>query len=130
MPNAWDMANKKPRFDSDKLLDPSLADFAEQDSSERVSVIVELALPPSQVELANQSADEGLAPYAVLPFDVDAERRGMDRLEAELRKLGQDQFVRLDVAQAFVVDLNSEQLRAVTQLAEAGCIRPNRTHQV
>jgi len=64
----------------------------------------------------------------VLPFDEDTERHHMDRLESELRKLIGDSFVRLDMAQAFVIDVTPEQLRAVAKLAKTGCIRPNRTH--
>lgn len=124
------MANKL-QFDSERVLDPELAKFAEQDSADKASVIVELSFESPQVELAESRGDEDLSrPFAALPIDEQVERQRMDRLESELESLGIGQMVRLDTAQAFVVEVTPAQLRAITLLAETGLVRPNRTHHV
>ena len=121
----------KHRFDSRKLVDPELAEFAEQGSTGRLSVIVELASEPPQVVLADRgSIEDSGRPYAAPPIDEDALRQQMDTLETELKRLTAEPLVRLDVAQAFVVELSPEQLRAVSLLSETGCVRLNRTHHV
>ena len=125
---AWDMADN-PELDTGKILDAELVKFASQDSSTTVSVIVEMALPPSRVELTEVGPGQGpVRPQLALPADDGAWRHGMDALERELRQLIGAALVRLDTAQAFVVELTPDQLRKVTSLDEAGAIRPNRRH--
>lgn len=118
-----------PRVDAKKLLDADLVEFAEQESMATRSVIVEVALPPPQVELTERESDGGqVRPLQVQAFDEDACRHAMAKLEGELRRLVSDKFVRLDSAQAFVVELNPAQLRELTLLSDTGVVRPNRTH--
>jgi len=117
-----------PKPGTEKILDAELAKFASQDSRATVSVIVEIALPPSQVELTDAGPGKGpVRPRVALPAD-ERWRDGMDALERELRQLVGEAPVRLDPAQAFVVELTADQLRTVIRLAEAGTIRPNRRH--
>lgn len=124
----WDMAHN-PKLGTEKTLDAELAKFASQDSKTTVSVIVEMALPPSQVELTDAGPGKGpVRPRVALPADESSWRDGMDALERQLRQLFGAAPVRLDPAQAFVVELTPDQLRTVMRLAEAGTIRPNRRH--
>lgn len=117
-----------PEFDAQKIPDRELASFAEQGSAEATSVIVEITGEPPQVELAESLHGAPSQPAEVIGFDPEAERQKMDRLQRQLTELGATELVRLDAAQAFVVDLTPGQLRAVSLLSETGCIRPNRTH--
>jgi hypothetical protein len=55
----------------------------------------------------------------------------MDLLENGLKRLGLDrELVRLNVAQAFVLDVTPGQLRRILALPLVGRVRPNRTHRV
>jgi len=120
-----------PEFNQQKILDPELIKFAEQDEKNTVSVIIETPVEQAQVELTETRPDgDTFAPFAALPVDEEAERQKMDQLENELKKLGADILVRLDTAQAFVVDLTPSQLRTVSLLGNVGYIRPNRTHRI
>lgn len=112
-----------------KILDPDLIKFAEQTSTGTVSVIVELSIENTPIELTGSQGNEG-RPYESAKVDGHAERQKMDRLEFELKRLAAGGLVRLNTAQAFVVDLTPDQLRAVSLLAETECVRPNRTHQI
>ncbi len=124
---AWDMDSQQ--FDSEKLLDAELTDFAAQDSGKSISVIVEIAHEPPQVEIAQPDENRRFArPQMVLPSDDNAILEQMDRLEDKLKSLNCVNVVRLDAAQAYVVSVNPDQLRRVTLLRDAGCIRQNRTH--
>ena len=117
------------KIDSSKISDPELLKFAGQDTASKVSVIVELSIEHAPIELADPDPNSGLVrPYEALPIDEAAECQRMDRLERELKKLVTSETVRLDTAQAFVVDLTPSQLRAVLRLTDVGCVRPNRTH--
>lgn len=122
-------ANSK--FDRRKLAGADLAKFVEDDSAGKRSVIIELAGDTPQVQFAESAAEGGSPrPFSALPIDEESVREHMDRLERQLTKLVDHKPVRLDVAQAFVVELAPEQLRAVTLLEEVGLVRPNRTHRV
>jgi hypothetical protein len=120
-----------PKFDQQKILDPELVKFAEQDKEDTVSVIIELPVEQAQIELTETRPNEDIfVPFATLPIDEDTERQKMDQLESELKKLGVDNLIRLDTAWAFVVDLTPSQLRAVSLLANTGYVRLNRTHRI
>lgn len=122
---------QQPELNQEKLTSSELKSFATQgEAHDTVSVIVELGIPPAKL---------APRPHGKLPPPNDEdnlenfteEDRLMDQLEEELAHLDlAEKPVRLNLAQAFVIELTPEQLRAVSQLPLAGIIRPNRTHQV
>ena len=124
-------------FDPQKIVNPELREFAAcPDCQELVSVIIELGVPPTP--RAPRSISPPLPPPKLrqpleasgLP-EVEAQSASMDQMEKELAALNlQEEPVRLEAAQAFVVNVNSAQLRAITRLPLAGIIRPNRPHFV
>jgi hypothetical protein len=55
----------------------------------------------------------------------------MTKLERELKTMGLGRgLVRLNQAQAFVVHVSPEQLRALSESPLVGVIRPNRIHRM
>ena len=118
--------------DLQKIPDAGLREFAQDDSATTRSVIVELAAGDAPIEFEPSSPDgsRGPRPRAVMPSDEQNLRTEMQRLEDALHKLVGQDLVRLNAAQAFVVSLTPAQLRSVASLAEAGVIRPNRSHRV
>ena len=122
-------------LDRTKIVPSDLRDFAAvENDAQRRSVIVELGGPASQVTLSQPSSSfspRGLARPEILEFGDDSgQAEAMDRLERELAELGLDRkLVRLESAGSFVVNVTSEQLRAISNLPLVGMIRPNREHR-
>lgn len=117
-----------------KIVDTDLRNFAKDcGTDEPRSVIVELNATPLELPV-NASQRSGL-PRMRLSIPVDAsqvnqEQKAMDKLESELAALGLgNDLVRLNTASAFVVNVSSDQLRAISSLPLVGVIRPNRTHR-
>jgi len=118
-----------------KIQDDDLRSFAEgEGADQRESVIVELEHTPTVRPPANR--EQWVNPsdfrYAIEAIEGvsgdDADR--MDELQRQFQGLDlPDQPVRLDTAQAFVVDLTPNELRQVTEWSNVGPIRPNRTHK-
>ena len=124
-------------FDSAKIVDAELCRFAAtQDTDERRSVIVELGVAPTPIELTfdrrtglrprDRLAPRGDTDRMDLP-DVEGHAEFMDELQRQLSALA-GEAVRLDAAHAFVVSVTPVQLRALSLLPLAGIIRPNRRH--
>jgi hypothetical protein len=118
-----------------KLGSPDLVEFASASSGAGTrSVIVELASPPRAAPRSTEPHHprpqaKGHAREAALVPDDDRAAR-LDRLGKELDTLGLDEPVRIDSAEAFVVDVTPDQLRALARCPLSGVIRPNRTHRV
>lgn len=120
-----------PEFNLEKILDEELVVFANQDEEGTVSVIIEIPAEDAQIEMSETGLDDDrFAPIAALPIDEKAVRQKMDQLVNELENLGVDNLVRLDTAQALVVDVTSSQLCAVSLLENVGYVRLNRTHRI
>ena len=120
-----------PELNLKKILDEELVAFAKQDEEGTVSVIIEIPVEDAQIVMSQTGADDDrFAPIAAPPIDEEAVRQKMDQLEEELENLGADNLVRLDTAQAFVADVTSRQLCAVSLLENVGCVLPNRTHRI
>ena len=117
-----------------KIIDPDLRNFAEdRGEHEPRSVIVELNATPLELPV-DRSQRSGLPRIRFsIPADasqVNEEHQAMDKLERELAALGLgNDLVRLNTASAFVVNVSSDQLRAVSTLPLVGVIRPNRRHR-
>jgi hypothetical protein len=122
---------KTPDYDASKLAAAELADFAQRKGADTQSVLIELAVEEPPVKFTDRASDgDPRRPWLAEPLDEDAVMAKMDALQQELARLVGPKFVRLDIAQAFVVNVTPEQLRAVTRLHDVGCVRPNRTHQI
>ena len=128
-------------FEKRKISDSQLRDFAEDgETNERRSVIVELGVMPRvalrpewQKTPWKKGSYPGLVDYSALDETEDIEKdiESMNRLEEKLVSLNlPEKPVKLDVAQAFVVSVTPEQLRAISRFSLAGPIRPNRVHRV
>jgi hypothetical protein len=123
-------------FDPDKIPDPSLRSFAERgDSDEPRSIIVELGMEPVALPSRELSSRPHVPPPARCEsrdlINIEGHADSMRQLECELNALGLGgDLVRLNAAQAFVVNTNAAQLRALSRLPLVGVIRPNRTHRV
>ena len=118
-----------------KIQDDDLRSFAEsEDADQRESVIVELeqtptVRPPANREQWQNPSDFRYAIEAVEGVSDDESVR-MDELQRQFQGLDlPDQPVRLDTAQAFVVDLTADELRQVSEWSNVGPIRPNRIHR-
>lgn len=116
-----------------KIQEPDLHLFAEEgDVQDRRSVIVELKAPPAQLAMNNQTRHRSTRTYKeLIPEESQANTRvraDMDQLEHKLCSLGLSQPVRLDLAQAFVVNVTPEQLRKIASLESVDAIRPNHIH--
>jgi hypothetical protein len=129
-------------FDSRKIVDPALRDFAASNqSNERRSIIVELGVPPAQVAVrptrtpdGRQTIPEPRTSGRLVPgslADIEGYAAFMDKLEEGIIGLGlAEKPVRLDAAQAFVMNVTPAQLRAISRWPLVGPIRPNRTHYI
>jgi hypothetical protein len=126
-------------FDSTKIVDADLRSFAASEGrDERRSIIVELGVPPPPLALTFERRlgtfpkplpQRGKQMDTIDLSDVEGHSASMDELERQLCSLGlAADSVRLDAAQAFVVPVTAEQLRAVSRMPLAGIIRPNRSH--
>jgi len=135
---------------SGKIVDRGLRSFADSDEGDvQQSVIVELAAPavgkPRTYE-SRLSPVERLRPVERLsPADMAVTKPDrkpnkpvaltehgvqLDALEEQLSAIVNDDLVRLNAAEAFVVNVNPDQLRAICALGLVGTIRPNRVHSV
>ncbi len=120
-----------PELNLKKIMDEELVAFAKQDEEGTVSVIIEILAEDAQIEMSQTGSDEDrFAPIAAPPSDEKALGHKMDKLEKELENLNVDNLTRLDTAQAFVADVTSSQLRAVSLLENVGYVLPNRTHRI
>ncbi len=120
-----------PELNLEKIMDEELVAFAKQDEEGTVSVIIEILAEDAQIEMSQTGSDEDrFAPIAAPPIDEKALRHKMDKLEKEIENLCPDNLIRLDTAQAFVADVTSSQLRAVSLLENVGYVLPNRTHRI
>ena len=114
-----------------KISDPELGRFArnEEDGEPR-AVIVELSEPPMALPAEREPRPRSPEIRRGVQVEIDAADAGMTRLEGELRRLGLgSNMVRLNHAQAFVVNASPKQLQALLQSPLVGFIRPNRTHR-
>lgn len=123
----------KPR--TDKIQDDDLRSFAESDDTDRrETVIVEVESTPKVRPPASTDhwRDPSSYRYAIEAMESDEEGQAagsMDRLQRHFRELDlPDEPVRLDTAQAFVLDVTPGQLRQISEWSDVGPIRPNRTH--
>lgn len=119
---------------SAKIIDPDLRSFAEDGGTDEPrSVIVELNATPLDLLLEPSrrlGPPRERVPIALGASHVKHEQKAMDKLERELAALGLgNNLVRLNTASAFVVNVSSDQLRAISSLPLVGIIRPNRTHR-
>jgi hypothetical protein len=118
-----------------KLQDPELLRFAESDTNETRSVIVELnsddfiEKPRSSVPRARSPQTGGRSTGSA--FGPRMATTAMNELERSLTQLGVGKsMVRLGTAQAYVVSVKPSQLRAISALPMVGAIRSNRTHRL
>jgi hypothetical protein len=123
-------------LDTGKIPDAELRSFAQTPTAEKPrSVIVELESPPLAIApLEKTPRPRYPGGHPAIPFDLTAvgeEHERMDQLQKELLALGlEEELVRLNAAQAFVVSASPAKLRALSRLPLVGVIRPNRTHHV
>lgn len=122
-----------------KISDSKLREFAEEkENNECRSVIVELDVPARTSSLIksknNTRGNPELFSLNTNPaFDEedDSEKDSllMNELEKKLSALNlSEEPIRLEHAQAFVVSVTPNQLRALSEMSLAGFIRPNRIH--
>ena len=116
-----------------KIDDADLRSFAEHGGpTDHASVIVELDQTPTVRPGDATGGWSGDAGYRV-PIEAlegfDDEGTGMDELEKALQGLELAATpVRLDSAQAFVLNVTPDQLKAIADWDLVGPIRPNRRH--
>lgn len=122
--------------DGSKIPDLELRHFAmAEETDEQRSIIIELEVGPPRLA-PRETVPRPRSPGQDLLSTLDlagAEEEGwtMRQLENELTALGlAKNMVRLDTAQAFVVTVRPEQLRAIVRLPLVSVVRPNRTHRV
>ena len=119
---------------AEKILDPELLRFADADAAAHPrSVIVELDAGPAHLTPRRLHAPPRRAldrAKAAPRTQSSRVRRDMTRLQKKLSDLGVQRVVRLDSAQAFVVEVQPAALRAISEMPLVGTIRPNRTHRV
>jgi hypothetical protein len=118
-----------------KIQDDELRSFAESDDMDRrETVIVEVestpkVRPPASKDLWLDASHYRYAIEAIESDDEGQSAGSMDRLQQQFRKMDlPEEPVRLDTAQAFVLDVTPEQLRQIAEWPDVGPIRPNRTH--
>jgi hypothetical protein len=117
----------------DKIVDADLRSFVEHGGlDDRASVIVELSQTPTVRPGESSSGWFENTGYRV-PIEAlegfDDEGSGMDELEKALQGLDLAATpVRLDSAQAFVLQVTPDQLKAIADMELVGPIRPNRRH--
>jgi hypothetical protein len=117
----------------EKIDDADLRSFAEHgDPTDHASVIVELGQTPTVRPGEATGGWFGDSGYRV-PIEAlegfDEEGSGMDELEKALQGLELAATpVRLDSAQAFVLKVTPDQLKAIADWDLVGPIRPNRRH--
>ena len=117
----------------DKIVDADLRSFVEHGGSDdRASVIVELGQTPTVRPGETAGGWFENTGYRV-PIEelegFDDEGSGMDELEKALQGLDLAATpVRLDSAQAFVLQVTPDQLKAIADMDLVGPIRPNRRH--
>ncbi len=117
-----------------KLTGPleKLADETER--PEKVSVIVELRASPAAPAPKNSKTPKlpnfRSSPLEHLP-DPESEEKDMTRLGQQLKKLTKSgSMTRNDLARAFVVDADADQLRTISEWPLVGVIRLNRIHSI
>jgi hypothetical protein len=123
----------------EKIPDTDLRDFVKAGGHNgRRSVIVELGVDPVPIE----PRDPLGPPMIPAPrkdqvasrddlINIEGNAASMKQLEDELVSLGLGRdLVRLEAAQAFVLTVTPDDLRAVARLPLVGVIRPNRVHRV
>jgi hypothetical protein len=119
---------------SDKIADPDLASFAAAADARTRSVIVELDVPDGYAPVRaaakklvkpKRAATAGMDKYAI------AAGKSMAKFEKLLDTLGLlPQAVKLPSAASYVLDVNPEELRALSESPLVAAIRPNRMHRV
>jgi hypothetical protein len=117
-----------------KILDEELRAFAEEGAPDaRETVIVELGATPTVRPPESRDGWMSKGDYRSAIESLEGfkdEGQAMDQLERAFDKLQLPQRpVRLDSAQAFVVDVTPDQLRTISDWDLVGPIRPNRTHR-
>ena len=100
---AWDMADN-PELDTGKILDAELAKFASQDSNTTVSVIVEMALPPSQVELTD-----------VADFSSETGKGVSGKVDGRLVTLGNESMMTDSGVAVEAIEAQADEMRASAQ---------------
>ena len=105
-----------------KIEDSELLEFLEGNSRRRVSVVL-YALREKRVSVRRSA---GAVPKVSL-LGPAQDGAVMDRLEAELERLGLAQRARRNVVgQVFVLEVTRRQLREVAELPSVMRVRPNR----
>jgi hypothetical protein len=120
----------QPNDSCKKIRDSALREFADANATEdRHSVIVELAAPP---EIGLRSVKPGPpkrseSPKSAAKVQLTPRKSLMDKLARKISGVSQD-AVRLDAAEAFVLSVTPDELRAICEIPLVGAVRPNRTH--
>lgn len=114
-------------FPTDKIPDPALRRLAAERSSESVSVLVGLSLPPRRAGLGPGGRDG--RPVVRAAPDTPASRAEVavrvEETAAFLERLLGRAPVWLDASRVFVVVVDGEQLRAVAGFEWVKAIHPN-----
>lgn len=120
----------KAAFDSTKISDPELLKFAQRDTDELASVLIERA--SDMVVEFGEPRD--FAPHrptrrAVAGEGMDASEQMQHFADAVQQIIGAEPG-RLDLAEALVAEVTPTQLRAIATLPQVVAVRPNRTHRI
>jgi hypothetical protein len=121
-----------------KIAGEALQDFARMDRpAERQSVIVELAAPPREVPRSFELTKRPGLPSAPSREDLLGSRaltpHGslLDDLAGQIQsRIGPKKLVRIDSAEAMVLDVSPAELRTICEMPLVGSIRPNRKRRV
>lgn len=121
-----------------KITDSGLKEFTKKSGSrEKRTVIVELSLPPPKIKMNKSERMENHMPktdkYGSIDIEnIEGHKSEMNELERKLNDLGirGKSIKRLNVAHAYIVTVNSDQLKKIAKIELAGVIRPNRVHML
>jgi len=129
-----------------KISNLELGDFAHlKKSKEKRIVIIEIATPPPKVRFKGHRVSENKKSFQkyrsiksteresrINIRNIEGHKKDMDLLGDRLSKLGipKDSITRLDSAQAFIVSVDSEQLRNILRMKLTGIVRPNRVYKL
>jgi hypothetical protein len=116
---------------TERIPDPDLRRLAEEGSEQPVSVIIELAVPDTQVEYAREGGPEG-RPHAVRVTPMSGrERDRLERTATAAKKFLEDsigeQPVFLPSARSFVATVTGKDLAEIARQSFTKRIARNRT---
>ena len=114
-----------------KISDPDLQQFANRDSDESLSVLIELELEPPEIRFGERGwGVPSPRPLAITGGDDNATAGRLARLQKAVAGISGKEPFCLQAAEAIVADVTAAQLRKIARLADVGCIRLNRRHQI